>query len=936
MKKTFTLYTLMMVFALICGSGSVFAQGTVKGTVVDSESGDALEGATVLIDGTSRGSFTNYGGEFKFSAPAGTQTVVVRYVGYQDYSQSIAVSASGEVDLGEVKLVNNSIGVDNVEILASLARDRQTPVAVSNIDAKTIEEQLSNKEFPEILRSTPSVYTTRSGGGFGDARINVRGFDQRNTAVLINGIPVNDMENGWVYWSNWAGLSDVTRTIQIQRGLGASKLAINSVGGTINLVTKTTDMQAGGTARFSVGNDGYMKFGATASTGRLDNGFAITVSGSRTTGNGYVDATWIDAWNYFGSIAKDFGAKHQLVFTAIGAPQRHGQRSFRENVTRYVALDTNQNYEDMIKSSTASDFDERMDGDGFKYSAAGNLRYNSDWGTRNGEIFNIRENFYHKPQMALNHYWTINDDVSIQSSAYYSIGRGGGTGDRGSIGGRGTWGYRDDNRLIRIDDIINWNQGMDSISGFPDDGHHQDATYGYVATERTALIKRASMNEHNWFGVLSTANVKLNEKMNLIGGIDLRSYKGLHYRRVEDLMGNDYWLESRDVNQQEIMVDADGDGNIINRETGFLNNHTGRATSQSHKVNYDNDGLVGWQGLFAQLEVSPSEDFNFFVAASGSNTSYRRVDRFNYLAGSVTTDTSYGETSDRFSFLGFNTKAGGNYNINKNHNVYLNAGYYSRAPIFDNVFPIFTNQPNTSFVNEKVFAVEVGYGARYKIFDANVNIYRTNWIDKTFSRRYQTVATGDDFTANITGLNAVHQGIEIDASANPVSGLTLRGMLSLGDWAWQNNVDAVISDANDVIIDTVSVFAQGLKVGDAAQTTASFGVDYKFNFGLKFFVQMNYAGDLYASFSPETRTAPEDEGVQAYELPAYMLWDAGVSYNIDFDRFGLGFNVNVNNVLDELYIQEATDDPSAMALEDLSGFFGFGRTWTAGVVLRFK
>ncbi|MEF8844498.1 MAG: hypothetical protein V5A59_03415, partial [Bacteroidales bacterium] len=77
---------------------------------------------------------------------------------------------------------------------------------------------------------------------------------------LINGVPVNDMENGWVYWSNWAGLSDVTRTIQVQRGLGASKLAISSVGGTINVITKTTDTEEGGFAETSVTDYGNRKF----------------------------------------------------------------------------------------------------------------------------------------------------------------------------------------------------------------------------------------------------------------------------------------------------------------------------------------------------------------------------------------------------------------------------------------------------------------------------------------------------------------------------------------------------------------------------------------------------------------------------------------------------------------------------------------------------
>ncbi len=935
MKKLFTLFTFVMAFAMMAGGNALFAQGSISGRVIDNETGEPLEGATVVVDGTSKGALTRFDGTFMVYVNSGSYDLIVRYVGYSEISTSVSVSDDKTTEVGDIAIENASIGVDGVEILASLAQDRKTPVAASTITGKQIEEELSNKEFPEILRSTPSVYVTRSGGGFGDSRINVRGFDQRNTAVLINGIPVNDMENGWVYWSNWAGLSDVTRTIQVQRGLGASKLAINSVGGTINIITKTTDMESGGVVNFGVGNDGYLKFGATASTGRLDNGLAITVSGSRTQGRGYVDATNIDAWAYFASIAKDFGEKHQLVFTAIGAPQQHGQRSFRENVTKYVAYsDTTQSYEDLVKSSTTSDFDERLDGDGFKYSPEGNVRYNSDWGLdQNGEIFNVRRNFYHKPQMALNHYWTINEDVSIKSSAYYSIGRGGGSGDRGSIGGRGTWGYRDDNGLIRIADIIAWNSGTDSISGFPADGNTQTAN-GYIATERNGLIRRASMNEHNWLGLLSTANVKLNEKMDLTAGVDVRHYKGIHYRRVDDLMGTDGFLDPRDVNQQEISIDADGDGTIQSYETGHLVTEEGK--EQRHKLNYDNDGIVGWQGVFAQLEVTPVEDFNFFVAASGSNTSYKRVDRFIYETGTVTeNDTTLGETSLGYSFLGFNTKAGANYNINDNHNVYLNGGYYSRAPIFDAVFPNFTNEANTNVINEKVAALELGYGVRYKYFDANVNLYWTNWIDRTLVRSFASNA-GDDFTANVQGLNAVHQGIELEVGSRPVNGLSLRGMVSIGDWQWQNNVEAIIIDEDNVPVDTLSIFAEGLKVGDAAQTTASFSAEYKFGFGLAIRGQYNYATNLFASFDPTARTNEADQGVQAYELPGYGLLDFGLSYDIDFDKVGFTVRANMNNVLDELYVQEAFDNPSATGMQDLSGFFGFGRTWSAGLSVRFK
>ena len=93
---------------------------------------------------------------------------------------------------------------NNSPLILNLS-DRKTPVAFSTIPLKKINEELASQDIPLVLNSTPGVYATQQGGGDGDARITIRGFNQRNVAVMIDGIPVNDMENGWVYWSNWFG-----------------------------------------------------------------------------------------------------------------------------------------------------------------------------------------------------------------------------------------------------------------------------------------------------------------------------------------------------------------------------------------------------------------------------------------------------------------------------------------------------------------------------------------------------------------------------------------------------------------------------------------------------------------------------------------------------------------------------------------------------------
>ncbi|MCB0475518.1 MAG: carboxypeptidase-like regulatory domain-containing protein, partial [Flavobacteriaceae bacterium] len=202
MKKITRLLMVMMFFAM---TSSIFAQ-TVTGTVND-ETG-ALPGANVIVKGTSTGTTTDFDGKFSLNVPAGSGTLVVSFVGYA--SQSIAYTvASGETkDLGGITLVSSNT-LEEVVIVGQgvidLAKERETPVAVSTIKAIEIQEKVGNLEFPEILNTTPSIYATKQGGGYGDSRINVRGFDQRNTAIIINGQPVNDMENGWVYWSNWQG-----------------------------------------------------------------------------------------------------------------------------------------------------------------------------------------------------------------------------------------------------------------------------------------------------------------------------------------------------------------------------------------------------------------------------------------------------------------------------------------------------------------------------------------------------------------------------------------------------------------------------------------------------------------------------------------------------------------------------------------------------------
>ena len=146
--------------------------------------------------------------------------------------------------------------MSQLEVLASRA-NKKTAIAYSDVKKEELSLRLGSQDIPLALNLVPSVYATNQGGGAGDARINVRGFNQRNVSIMINGIPVNDMENGWVYWSNWDGLADATSSIQMQKGLSAQNLATPSIGGSMNIITDASALEKGGSFKQELGAWGF-------------------------------------------------------------------------------------------------------------------------------------------------------------------------------------------------------------------------------------------------------------------------------------------------------------------------------------------------------------------------------------------------------------------------------------------------------------------------------------------------------------------------------------------------------------------------------------------------------------------------------------------------------------------------------------------------------
>ncbi|HRZ76428.1 MAG TPA: carboxypeptidase-like regulatory domain-containing protein, partial [Bacteroidales bacterium] len=326
---------MLLLAAFVMFSWTALGQGTITGVVKDAGTGEALVGTSIALKGTSTGTTTGIDGRFSLQAPAYGQTLVISFIGYNSREITVNVTSGQITNVGIIRLEGSAIGLGGISIIADRAKERETPVAFSNLTKKQIEDQLGSQDIPLVLNTTPSVYATMQGGGAGDARVNVRGFNQRNVAIMINGVPINDMENGWVYWSNWDGIGDATSSIQVQRGLSAVNLATPSIGGTMNVITSPAEATAGVTYKQEFGSGRFYKSTVFGHTGLIDGKYAISAGVVRKVGEGVIDATYTDAWAYYLGASYNINKKNRIEFYAMGAPQRHGQNSYKQNIAAY-------------------------------------------------------------------------------------------------------------------------------------------------------------------------------------------------------------------------------------------------------------------------------------------------------------------------------------------------------------------------------------------------------------------------------------------------------------------------------------------------------------------------------------------------------------------------------------------------------------------------
>ncbi len=908
------------ILLILVGIFSISLSAQIKGKVVD-QSNQPLFNAHVRFQ--EEGTLTSTDGTFELKSAKQGDKIHITYIGFDGIdviaTDNILVTLKeSNSELQEVVVVGKGV--------IDLAKDRKTPIAVSTIKATEIQAKVGTSDVTQALVNTPSVYVAGQAGGFGDSRISVRGFQQDNTAFLLNGQPINGMEDGKMYWSNWSGMSDIANVIQIQRGLGSSKLAISSVGGTVNFITKATEMKQGGFTSVGIANDDYLKTTVGYNTGISKKGWGASFMLSNWQGDGYNDGTFGKGQNYFLSVGYRPNDKHNFNILITGAPQEHDQ-NFSKKISDYLGF---------------------------------GRRYNNNYGYLNGEYISERVNFYHKPVANFNWDYKINDKLDLSTVLYASWGRGGGTGNYGSgkknISELNPYTGQMQSTYIDFDQI--YANNLADINGI---GSNENGTNPGISADpyrSKNYVIRSSMNNHEWYGIVSNLKNKLTKDLSLNLGLDLRTYNGDHYRQVNNFLGLNGWFEGRPLRDNNHVIPNPNNlpigSNTVNQSygtnpwTSFFN-----TASNNQKIDYDYSETISYGGVFGQLEYS-KDNFSAFAQGSLSNQTHQRFDHYDY-------QNTY-QKSEKVTNLGYNIKAGGSYTIDNKHAFYANTGLYSRQPYHDNIYLNFTNEVNPLTSNEKIFALELGYTFKSKLFNTSLNAYRTSWEDRvvTTSRVVTTptetigstvLSQGDLVYKSNLGVQQIHTGLELDFILKFIDKLDIKGFASIGNWEYKGESTTRQTDENQNLLTETVVDVDGGKVGDAAQTT--WGLGAKYEIVKRFSIDADWRNyyNLYSNVG-----AVKDN----LELPSYDLVDTGISYKMlvgKDKKDNIIFRLNINNLFDEVYLSELTSNikttdninSSNPALgtyqsngrvyngiaDGNQGYFGFGRTWNIGLRYNF-
>lgn len=696
-----------------------------------------------------------------------------------------------------------------------------------------------------IMSSSNDPFLSEVGYRFSPMRFKVRGYDNMYEQNFMNGLMLNDLEQGRFNYSMIGGMNDATRNQEGASQFDYNNFTFSGVGGATHINTRASAFAQGSKVTMSGTNRNYVLRGMfTHATGWLKNGwsFAGTV-GYRWSKEGVIEGTFYNSLSYLLSAEKKFNDQHSLALVTFGSPTERAQQGASTEEAYWLANSHYYNpywgYQNGKKrnSRVVRDFeptailtwDWKVDEDkklttaaGFKYSMYSNsaLSYANNaynpapdyYKNFPSSVFNVYDNSINNPDYLSDHPYYMDQFNTLKEY----------------------WGTKanrqiDWDRLYYVNSIQNKNGGTAS--------YYQERRH----------------NDQMVFALSPTWSHNVNSQWKYTAGLVLNHTKGMHYKTMQDLLGAENYIDidtyaERDYGKGSMEVQND------------LRNPD-RKIKEGDRFGYDYNIFVNKAKAWGQAQHTFGTSV-LYLGAYGEGTT---IEREGKMQNGRAKDYSYGK-SGAARFMGYGGKAQLTFRPFANQRIDLGGSIDAQAPLARNAFVAPRVQNN--FVNnltlEKIASANLSWSFRFGNLTGKLSGYYTRFMDQVEQTGFYNDLDSRFYYVTMSGLDKVHYGFDGAVTYQVNSELSFNLLASVGEAKYVNNPEAQMFSENNsseykqwinpVTTETMQdrIFADGMRVSGTPLTALGLGANYNIN-NWYLELDLNYYDRSYLGFSSYRR-----------------------------------------------------------------------------------
>lgn len=832
---------------------------------------------------------------------------------------------------------------DTIPVIDSTFDDLQDGM-LDNIPVITMDDNDigdgASPNISSVLSAGRDPFFSATAFNFSAVRFRMRGYDQDMFSTFMNGIPMENLDNGFTPFGLWGGLNDVLRNRDLSIGLKANTFTFGDIGTNTFIDSRASKQRAQTSLSYAYSNRNYRhRAMLTHSTGLNKKGWAFTFSGSRRYADqGYVAGTYYNGYSYFAGIDKLIKQKHLLSLVVFGAPTENGRQG--------------------------ASVQEMMD-------LAGTNYYNPSWGYQNGKVRNANVGKTNQPYAIFTHEYKVSNKTNIMTALGYSTGYRSTT----ALDWYNSRDPRPDyyrylpsyyattdpyqSALMQQrmkEDInlrqVNWDYLYNANRSNTETIQHANGTQGNSVTGlRSRYIVEERVIASNRFNFNTVLNTKLKDNIEFTAGLNYMRMANNYHKKVNDLLGGDFYVNLNQFAERDFPNNSNANQ--------FDADNPNRILKTGDRFGYDYDMHVSRAAAWAQ-QIFKFRKIDYFLSLELSQTRFFREG--NVRTG-IFPDNSLGRSAVN-KFTNYAVKTGLTYKMDGRNYIYLNASMLTRAPYFENIFiaPRTRDFQQTNPQSTAVNSAEAGY-----VLNAPKLKLRLTGFITTSKNDYNVMSFYHDDYRNfvnyaLSNIDKLHFGTEFGAEVKISPTLSATAAAAIGRYYFTSRQEAVVTlDNSNTQLGNETVYSQHYRVPSTPQEAYSLGINYR---SPKFwYVSLtgNYFREMWLDFNPIRRTSNavdglEFKGDQYNSILQQTIWEpqytvdlfAGYSWKLpdklEINRKStfLVFNLGINNLLDNRKIITGGFEQLRFDFADKNPdkfppriFYGYGLNLFASATLRF-